>query len=266
MTVNSVELANGVILPYVDKGETMGVPVVLLHGLTDSWRSFELVLPHLPHSIRALTPTQRGHGDASRPESGYRLRDFAADTALFLEALDLEAAIIAGHSSHGLVAQRFAIDWPKRTLGLVLIAPPATPRDKPGLQELYESTISKLTDPIDPVWIREFAASTTGPVSAAFLEAQVRETLKMPARVWRQAFKGLLEEDLSSDRVEIKAPTCVIWGDRDELVSRSELEVLLEAIAGSRLVVYEGVGHSPHWEKPERFANDLGAFVRRVVE
>lgn len=262
--IKSVELPNQVRLPYVEQGDPSGVPVVLLHGLTDSWRSFELVLPHLPQSIRAFALTQRGHGDASRPEAGYRFHDFAADAAAFMDALDLEAAVIAGHSSHSFVAQRFAIDRPESTLGLVLIGPPASMRDKPGLRELYDSTISKLTDPIDPSFVRKFAEGTTGPVPHAFLEAQVQETLKMPARVWREAFGALFEDDLAGERDMIKAPTLIVWGDQDEIVPRSEPEVLLTAIAGSQLVVYEGVGHSPHWEQPDRFASDLAAFVERL--
>ena len=63
--VHSVELPTGVTLQYVEQGDPAGIPVLLLHGATDSWRSFEPVLPHLPSSIRAFALTQRGHGDAA---------------------------------------------------------------------------------------------------------------------------------------------------------------------------------------------------------
>ena len=79
-------------LPYVEQGDPAGVPVVLLHGGTDSWRSFEPVLPYLPGSIHAFALTLRGHGDASRPAAGYRPRDFAADVAAFLDSQGLESA------------------------------------------------------------------------------------------------------------------------------------------------------------------------------
>src|SRR5918994_40377 len=81
--ITSVELPTGVTLPYVAQGDPAGVPVVLLHGGTDSWRSFQPVLPYLPSSIRAFALTQRGHGDARRPGSGYHPREFAADVAAF---------------------------------------------------------------------------------------------------------------------------------------------------------------------------------------
>ena len=55
--IKSVELPNRVELPYVDQGDPSGVPLLLLHGYADSWRSFELVLPHLPRSIRGIALT-----------------------------------------------------------------------------------------------------------------------------------------------------------------------------------------------------------------
>lgn len=112
--VNSVELRSGVRLPYVEQGAPRGTPVLLLHGITDSWRSFERVLPHLPDSIRAFALSQRGHGDADRPTTGYRPQDFAEDLAAFMDALDLGPAVITGHSMGASIAQRFAIDHPGR--------------------------------------------------------------------------------------------------------------------------------------------------------
>lgn len=259
-TVRSVDLATLVTVPYVETGS--GTAVVMLHGFLDSWRSFELVLPHLSDSIHAFVPSQRGHGDATTPDTGFRIRDFSADVAAFMDALGLEAALIAGHSSHALVAQRFAIDNPERTLGLILIASPTSLRDKPRLREIYDGTISKLSDPVDPTFVREFQEGTfVRAVPGAFFEGQIRESMKVSARVWRQVFAGLLEEDLSEERKAIKAPTLLVWGDQDEIVSHADQEVLTQSIADSHLVVYEGTGHAPHWEEPERLATDLTNFV-----
>src|SRR3712207_1254388 len=96
--IKTVELPNRVRLEYAEQGDPSGVPVVLLHGITDSWRSFERVLPHLPPSIHAFALSQRGHGDSDRPASGYRPRDFAADLGAFVDALGLGPVVVAGHS------------------------------------------------------------------------------------------------------------------------------------------------------------------------
>ena len=105
--IKTVQLPNQVKLPYVEQGNSLGFPLILLHGYADSWRSFERVLPHLPKSIRAFALTQRGHGDASRPTVGYRPHDFASDLVAFMDALHLDTAVIAGGSSGGFVARRF---------------------------------------------------------------------------------------------------------------------------------------------------------------
>lgn len=260
--VKSVELPNHVRLPYVEVGNRGGVPVLLLPGLGDSWRSFEPVLNHLPESVHAIALTERGHGEASKPAEGYRFHDFAADLAGFMDALGLEAAVLVGHSASGLFMQRFAVDHPERTRGLVFIASPATLRGHAGLREAWDSTISKLTDPVDTAYVREIQGSALEqPVPEKFFETLVQEALKVPARVWRASFQGLLEDDLSRELDKIKSPTLIVWGDRDAILSRSDQEMLAAAIEDSRLIVYGGAGHSPHWEDPERFAADLAAFM-----
>ncbi len=264
-TIKSVELPNRVKLQYVEQGDPSGVPVLLLHGYTDSWHSFEPVLPHLPESVHAFALTQRGHGDADRSAAGYRFHDFAADLAAFMDALDLGHAVIAGHSMGSSVAQRFALDYPERTLGLVLMGSFVTYRTNPVVVEFGEE-VRALEDPIDPAFAREFQESTLAqPVPQAFFETVVRESLKVPARVWRAAFEGFLEDDFSGKLGRIAAPTLIVWGDQDVFAPRSDQETLAAAIAGSRLVVYPGAGHAFHWEEPERFAADLVAFTESVA-
>jgi non-heme chloroperoxidase len=265
-TINSVELPNRVRLQYVEQGDPAGVPVLMLHGLTDSWHSFEPVLPYLPESIHAFVLTQRGHGDADHPATGYRTRDFAADVAAFTSALELGPAIIVGHSMGSTNAKRVAIDYPERTRALVLAGSFATYRNNPVLVEFWESTVSRLTDPIDPGFVREFQESTLAqPVPSAFLDTVVRESLKVPARVWRAAFAGLFEDDFAAELEKIAVPTLILWGDRDALARRADQDAFLSSIASSRLVVYHGAGHAFHWEQPERFAAGLASFIENQV-
>ncbi len=259
----AVRISSGLKLPYVQQGEPSGVPVVLLHAYAESWRSFERVLAHLPPSIRAFAPTQRGHGDADRPDSGYRLEDLSADVAAFMDAVGLDAAMIVGGSSGGYVAQRFAIDHPGRTLALVLSGTPRSLRE--GGVELSEA-VSELRDPIDPVFAREFVQSCVfGPVPPAFLESMISESRKMPARVWKAALQGLREADPPTEVATITAPTVILWGDRDAYLPRADQEALAGAISGSRLVIYGETGHTPHWEQPERVAADVVALAKRIA-
>ena len=262
--VHSIELPNGVTLQYVEQGDPSGVPALLLHGVTDSWHSFEPVLPHLPNSIRAFALTQRGHGDASRPPAGYRYADFAADLEAFMDVMGLGSAVIVGHSMGRAIAQRFAIDHPARTLGLVLLGAFAGEAGNPAIVEV-EANVSALTGPIDAAFVREFQVSTLAqPVPPAFLDTVVQESLKVPVRVWRAAFAGLQEDDVAAQLGEITVPTLVISGDRDGFASLEEVEARARDIPGARLVVYHSAGHGLHWEEPARFATDLAAFTESL--
>lgn len=131
-----------------------------------------------------------------------------------------------------------------------------------------DQVFSTLTDPVDPAWVRGFTERLfAGPPPAAFLDTQVAETLKVPARVIRSTWDGIREFDLSDQLDRIAAPTLVVWGDHDALpvASRETQENLVHSIPDAELVVYAGVGHSPHWEEPARFAADLASFVHRVA-
>jgi pimeloyl-ACP methyl ester carboxylesterase len=265
LCTRSIGLPTGVTLEYVEQGSPEGIPTLLLHGLSDSLRSYEMVLPHLPASIHALAISQRGHGDSSRPATGYTPSDFAADLAAFLDALEIERTVIVGHSMGSTIARRFALDYPERLLGLVLVGSFATLEDKPDVDGLAQA-VAELRDPVDPAFVAEFQQSTLAqPVSPEFFDVVVQESLKLPARVWKAVLEGLMGPDHPTDVRSIKAPTLILWGDQDAFCPRSDQDALLAAIAGSRLVVYAGVGHDPQWEQPERFAFDLATFVQGIA-
>lgn len=246
--VKTVELPDALNINFAEQGDSSPVPLLLLHGYADSWHSFELVLPYLPESIHASVEI------------------LAADLLDFMDKLNLEKAVVAGGSSGGITARRFAIDHPERTLGLVLLGSPLSLRDKPGVLELWNSTISKLTDPIDPNFVREFAESTfSQAIPQEFMDKIIKENLKVPAHVWKSTLKGLLEDDTSSHLYKIKCPTLLIWGDKDTIVARSEQEAITNAIANSQLIIYLGAGHALYCEEPARIASDISAFITKLL-
>lgn len=253
-------------LPFAEQGDHDGVPVVFLHAVADSWRAFEPLLAHLPAQIHAFALTQRGSAGASEPTNGYRPEDFAADLGSFFDALDLDEAVVVGGSSGGVVARRFAIDHPDSTLGLVLLGSPDTLANKPALRQMWDSTIATLTDPVDPDWVRGFAESVVvHALPAGLMETLVQENLKVSARVWRSTFEGLIEDDSFAELDRIVAPTLVIWGDQDSILTRHDQERLTSAIPGARLLIYPGAGHAFYWEDPARAAADVAAFATQAI-
>jgi pimeloyl-ACP methyl ester carboxylesterase len=261
--VRSIALPTGVTLQYAEQGSASGIPVVFLHGVTDSWRSFEPVFEYLPDTLRLLALTQRGHGGSSKPDAGYGYRDMADDVRAFMDALALPAAVVVGHSMGSMVAQRFAADHPDRVAGLVLMGAFRTIQGNAILQDYWQTTVSALEDPIDDSVAREFQVSTLArDVPPGFLDMVVDESLKVPARVWKAAFTEFLNTpDFAHELQRVKAPVLIAWGDRDEYADARNQELLAAALPAARRIVYKTAGHAFHWEDPGRFAMDLLDFV-----
>jgi pimeloyl-ACP methyl ester carboxylesterase len=261
--VDLAVLRDGLELPYVAQGDPDGVPVVLLHAWLDSLRCFDQVMAALPERIRAFAFDQRGHGDATKPADGYGLRDLAADVGAFMDAVGLDAAVLAGASSGGYVAQRFAVDRPDRTLGLALLG---SPRSLRGPRPRFADALATLEDPIDASFVRELSDGMVGrEVPEAVMATLCEENLKVPARVWRDAFEGLLAAEPPLDTGRICAPTLIVWGARDSLLPRADQEAMAAEIPGARLVIHADVGHLPVIEVPERVAADVTALCDAVA-
>jgi non-heme chloroperoxidase len=263
---STVTLASGLTLSYAEQGDRSGPALVLLPGPTDSWRSYQTILEAIPLWIRTIAVSQRGHGDSDKPAFGYRVQDFATDVVSLPDALRVERAVLVGHSGSCFVARRVAVDHPSRVMGLVLEASPTTLVNDPALTTFVESVFSDLKDPIDPDFARAVVIDTSsGGLGSEVTDQLVGELEKVPARVWREMFAALLEHNDTAELARISVPTLMIWGDEDPLVGREMQEQLAEQLSAGELVIYSGVGHTPRWEEPSRFAADVAAFVERRV-
>jgi len=254
-----IALATGVSVPYVSAGPAAAAPVVLLHAWGESRRSFDRLLPLLPRTIHAVAMDLRGHGDADKPAAGYTLAEVAADVAAFMDAAGVPSAVLLGSSSGGYVAQQVAVTNPHRVTGLVLVGSPRSLQGRPP----FADEIDQLTDPVDAAWVRK--TLTWFPrfrqVPQWYIDGRVQDGVRMPSHVWREALAGLVSARPPTDVATITAPTLIVWGARDELLTSEHQQSLAAAIPASRLIVYEDTGHLVLWEQPERVASDLTAFV-----
>lgn len=255
-----VTLTTGVTLQVAEAGPADGEPVLFLHGYTDSWFSFEPVLKRLPKGMRAIVPSQRGHGESERPACCYRAHDFADDAIALLDALKLDRVNVVGHSMGSFVAQRIAIDHPERVKRLVLTGSGVTAGVDP-VREL-NAAVAQLTDSVPADFVRDFQASTAfEPLPATFFEGVVAESSKLPARLWREVLASIIASDAKDELHRIQAPTLIIWGEEEQLWPRSQQEALARVIPGARIIGYPRTGHAPNWEQPDRFVSDLTAFL-----
>lgn len=260
----TLAIASGVALDYVEQGDPAGLPVMLLHGYTDSRQSYRPLLAMLPVGLRLIAVSHRGHGDSDKPASRYDTAELTADVAHFMDALGIDRAVIVGHSMSSRVAQRFAALHPDRTQALILIGAFTTLTGHAAVDALREG-VATVGDPVDPDFAREFQRSTLAqPVPSWFFETVVAESLKVPVHVWRSALDAQIAGDSAADHAAITAPTLVLWGDKDTIGSHEQQTQIAAAIRDARLIVYGGIGHSPHWEAPHRVAADIAAFLDAV--
>src|SRR5688572_8203100 len=256
-SLSHVRLSNGVTLHFAAHGPKTGPAVVMLHGFTDSWFSFSRVLPLLPADMRVIAPDMRGHGDSERPPLGYQLADLADDVLRLLDALQIPKAVLVGHSMGSFVARKVYELAPDRVSRLVLVgAGPAT--QTPVMSGLMHM-INWLTDPVDQKFVREFQMSCVhAPVPEPFMEAVIANSRRVPARIWKDVMKGLIESEINLSRPEVR--TLVLGGWQDAVFSAAEQIMLARQFPRGELHLIDGVGHTLHWEQPATFVNALSRF------
>jgi pimeloyl-ACP methyl ester carboxylesterase len=203
---------------------------------------------------------QRGHGESDRPAGAYALQQFAADVVAFMDAMGIYQATIVGHSMGSFVAQHVAVAAPERVKRLVLSGSATTIRN--AVVTDLQREVNALKDPIPEKFVRDFQVGMAfQPLADDFVKAVVKESLSMPARVWREVMTEMMSPKAAVELAKIKVPTLILWGDKETVFPRSEQELLLAALPNARLKIYEDTGHAMHWERPERFAKDLQEFM-----
>jgi non-heme chloroperoxidase len=184
----------------------------------------------------------------------------AADAVAFLDAVGVERATVVGHSLGSFIARRVVVAHPERVARLVLIDSGASAVNQATRE--VEASVRDLADPVPIEFARRFQASTVHvPLPEEFFEQIVAESIKTPARLWRQVFEGLLAFDDAEHLGRIAVPALLMWGERDELFSRQDQDRLVTAIPNARLRIYPETGHCPNWERPEQVAADLDAVM-----
>lgn len=258
------DLDTGVRLRYAEAGDPAAEPLILLHGYSDSWHSFSPVIPLLESRYRLLALDQRGHGASDQPASGYALRDLAEDVVALMDELGIRRATIVGHSMGSLVAQQVGLIAPERVERLVLIGS-GTQLGRMNDRDAFAEAVNALTDPVSLEFIRGFQESTIHhPVPPAFLDSAIGESTRLTARVWKALLEGMLSAPPADGLDRKGIPTLLVWGDRDSVFPAENRDALAARLPEAERLDYEETGHAVHWERPERFAEDLHDFIRRT--
>ncbi len=264
-----IALVTGVELHYVELGDPTGEVLLFLHGFTDSWRSWELNFPYLSSTYHTFALSQRGHGNSSKPACCYQIDDYVGDVLAFLDALHITRATLIGHSMGSSIAYQVARDHPDRVGRLVLLGWGPIHLPNPAARErvlkLY-TYVQSLEGTIDPAFVRTWITSNSiNPLPETYLETQVTEGLKVPLVTWQQILASRLAATPTASGEPIQTKTLVMYGDQDVYVREGQ-QLLAAEISHVTFITYQATGHALHWDQPQRFIEDLHAFLTEPKE
>lgn len=260
----SIPVSSAVQLDFREKGNGNSTTILFLHGFSDSWFSYSMLLDKLPRKYHCIALSLRGHGDSPKPASGYSPDLMAEDVIHFLDRRGIDKVVVVGHSMGTTVAINLALRFPERTKALVLIGAFASFNDK-SFMPSFVASIDQLKDPVDINFIKEFQESTImKPVPPAFLENVIKESRKLTALVWKETIQGLKNSDFENQLSAYQKPVLLLWGEADQFVLEDDQNRLLKAFPNVRLLRYESIGHAVHWEAPDRVAGDITGFLEFI--
>ena len=239
-----------------------GPALLLVHGYTDSSRSWSLIEPFLT-GLRLIMPDLPGHG-LSTPAPVPTLDGFADDLAALMASRGISRYSVAGHSMGAMTALALAARHPGAVEAVVSLSGSLRP-DLAAHAELARA-IRTLRDPIDPEsGLPRDWHHCPRPVEPDFLRHVALEAASIPAKVWRSLFEMLQATDLSAASEAVQAPVLLLGGADDALFGISHRNALATAFPAADAHVLEGHGHNPHWETPaavaflmRRFLEDAG--------
>jgi pimeloyl-ACP methyl ester carboxylesterase len=265
---------------YLLAGPRLGTAPVLwlIHGIGDSSRTWEQVLPLLGDGYTVVAPDLLGHGASDKPRADYSIGGFANGMRDLMVVLGVERATVVGHSLGGGVALQFAYQYPSRVERLVLVAsgglgaevhPVLRAAALPGASALIG--LSAVTPFRETVLGLSRLAARAGLVDPEDVEGGAQVWNGLRDRSTRAAFlrtlRGLVDLHgqtvTSRDRLYLTAaiPTLLVWGQRDPVLPVEHARIACDALPGARLEVVARAGHLPHRSSPRGFTDAVLGFV-----
>jgi len=266
----SYALVEGVRLHWAELGESEGsAPLVLLHGINDSYLTWRHVAPALAQGRRVLMPDLPGHGLSERPEASYTLRWHAHIIAEWLARLGLEQVDIVGHSFGGGVAQMLLLERPRRVRRLVLAASGGLGRELGVALRLASlpHAVELLGQPfmVMGTWlalrgsgysksdIGDACAINATPGSARVFARTVRDIAD-----WRGQRRSFYDH---ARELGALPPILVLWGERDTMIPIAHGKKFAESVEGVVFVPFSKCGHYLHHDQPALFVQRVTEFI-----
>ena len=266
---------HGRMVSYTETGA--GPVLLLIHGMAGNRENWQAVIELLARHHTIVAPDLPGHGGSAPNAGDYSLGALAVELRDLLLTLGHERATLVGHSLGGGIAMQLAYHFPELTERLVLVSsgglgPEVSPILRaaalPGA-DLFISATAKPGRRAGAALGRALGAVGLRP--SPDVAEVARGYASLADRDRRVAFLGTVRSVINSggqlvdgrDRLYLAAgvPVLIVWGARDPIIPVRHGQRAHEAIPGSRLEIFEGVGHLPQLEAPALFVSVLEQFL-----
>lgn len=277
--------ANGARFHVARHGE--GPPLLLLHGWPEFWLTWEPVMQRLGDRFTLIAPDLRGFGASDKPDGPHGAAEHAADLLAILDALGIARVGVVGHDVGGAVMQGLARLAPGRITGLFFF------------DFVYPGIGARMGAPdrLNEIWYQSFHQMQMAPALVGASRDACRAYFGHFLRHWshrKHAFDAVLEvfvdNFLAPGNLEggfayyraahagriammqgqapalppITLPTCIRWAEHDPIFPFAWTDRLHETFTDLDLAMFEGVGHFPHREDPDRAAAEIARFFSRL--
>jgi 3-oxoadipate enol-lactonase len=239
-----------------------GAPVLLIMGLGSNAYGWYRTIPWLSERHAALAFDNRGTGRSDVPEGGYLIAQMAADAAAVLDATGHDGAHVVGASLGGMIAQRFALQYPQRLRSLVLVC--TTPGGAHAVRASDDVMAALVQGGEDPstvyrrnAWFLYSEDTRTNHPERIEEDIEYRSKIPTSPTGYFGQIQAAMRHDAWDELPSITVPTLVVHGDADLLVPTRNGQLLAQRIPGAELVLVPGAGHM--------LQTDAGHVVRQAV-
>jgi pimeloyl-ACP methyl ester carboxylesterase len=271
-----VELDGGTLAHLRDQGNPSGEALVLVHGSNASLHTWEPWVAILGDEFRTISMDLPGHGlTGCTAEDDYSIDAMAAFIDQVTRKLGLPRFHLAGNSMGGRAAWTYALDYPERLGRLILIDASGHPHPDPGHGALgfrlaripVVSTLMLFVTPrsvVQKTLQAVFAdpSLVTDEMVTRYHELLLREGSRAATRA---RFRIPVATERVRELPRIQNPTLILWGREDRLIPVGDADAFAAAIPNSTVRIYDGVGHIPMEEAPERSSADVRAFLKEAL-
>ena len=242
-----------------------GAPVVLIMGLGYTSHMWHRTRPVLSAHYKTIALDNRGVGRSDVPPGPYSIALMASDAAAVLDAAGAESAHIFGVSMGGMIAQEFALQYPKRVRSLVLGCtaaggPTAVRADAEATQMLM--TRNKMTPEQALVAPVPFIYDSTTPRERIDEDLAIRKPWLPRPEAYTAQLQGIIAWETYSRLSGITAPTLVMHGEHDRLVPPGNGKLIAERIPGAKLVMIPHASHLFTTDQPETAHRAILEFLK----